>query len=1041
MSLTNEVLNIANNISPVISSIFYKLISLSITATIAGCIILFVLKVADKKISPAWKCVLWMVFITALVIPFRIESEISVYNEMQITQVETFSYREEYEKARQYRNDYEQALIKNDYKDNSQNQIDNQAVLSSDTQINSDDGFLTERKLELEALNRNAANTHKKMLLFDFILPLLWLLGTVSILAFILIGIFRLKYKIKQTNNIKEHSSLFASLNNILKKHKVRLKIKNDVGIIIQKHVKSPALFGLFKPQIILPEYIDELSDESKNNVILHELIHYKRRDMWLNALLLILQAIYWFNPLVWVLFHLVRKDMEVATDARAIQYAESEGEQKQYSISLVEVLCRKNHVSFLPRILCMVDNEKNIERRLKMINKNSFFKRKKWLIATASILIISLIGVLFLTNRPGGNNPLSEQASRLYSYKTDSIVSNEKAVEIIKILPEIDGLEYKEVIVNNKTNEIILSYRANSETVKIYKERINQTELMCNAVLLFSLIDNLNTVYYEFPKDKKKDMVKYDRYNMVNPDMPSQGNICKLLSPTIKKTTNDYILTESKLVESSRTKEEFQQLLMATSAARSSAPPVFRIDYKRNWKGKFGKFYEDEKFNYYQEYNWLGIAQLKFLDGTIVDLPEALEKQLINIDDLLSHNLYLNIKAKRDTNKGTFKGYCKKSFSLDDITIYPSKTFMYVIQKGLWKADYYFNLKEVCAITNKPYIAPSNVEEGKYIQVADEWYANEKALKKFGLTCLLAATGYMSNDEVGEFISFGFSTDEIFIVPDSIGNECEVRFDNKNSGFGSGSRPYRIELASGKWDSNNNGTLDEVILYGFYGSSLQRKYTQHRLKLLIIDGVTKQETWITSEKFKDGTLKVNMEEMNIFKDKIVLTAKSVTNSKGHYTQTELLLKQGKRKFVEKSDKGIDENIAFMHPLKKVSFDFADSITLVNTSSPYDGFPNILKSVKITDKNDIETLKNSLTSTFTGTGSASACPFGGSYIVLSGNGKTECVSMALDSCDVFVLEGSSQTCWMENPTKPEKKKKRIIIDNIFKKYGVESRWK
>jgi hypothetical protein len=141
---------------------------------------------------------------------------------------------------------------------------------------------------------------------------------------------------------------------------------------------------------------------------MLHELSHYKRRDGFLNALLLALQTVYWFNPLTWGLFMLIRQDMELANDAAVLKNMNAD-EKKQYSLSLVEVLASYGQPTLMPKLLCMVDSEKNIERRIKMIKLGEFFKKRKLIIAIASLLVIGVAGTLFLTvNNATASEPIT---------------------------------------------------------------------------------------------------------------------------------------------------------------------------------------------------------------------------------------------------------------------------------------------------------------------------------------------------------------------------------------------------------------------------------------------------------------------------------------------------------------------------------------------------------------------------------------------------------------------------------------------------------
>ncbi len=82
-----------------------------------------------------------------------------------------------------------------------------------------------------------------------------------------------------------------------------RMRLGRLPAIVFSKEAVTPAVYGVFRPVLLLPEnYTDSLSPEDAEHVLLHELAHLKRGDLWLHGLALLLQIVYWFNPLlVWV--------------------------------------------------------------------------------------------------------------------------------------------------------------------------------------------------------------------------------------------------------------------------------------------------------------------------------------------------------------------------------------------------------------------------------------------------------------------------------------------------------------------------------------------------------------------------------------------------------------------------------------------------------------------------------------------------------------------------------------------------------------------
>lgn len=62
------------------------------------------------------------------------------------------------------------------------------------------------------------------------------------------------------------------------------------------------------------------MSENALRHALLHELVHYRRRDLWLNALLLLVKSLYWFNPLMWWMEKLAIRDTELACDEEVLR-------------------------------------------------------------------------------------------------------------------------------------------------------------------------------------------------------------------------------------------------------------------------------------------------------------------------------------------------------------------------------------------------------------------------------------------------------------------------------------------------------------------------------------------------------------------------------------------------------------------------------------------------------------------------------------------------------------------------------------------------
>lgn len=355
----NQFLSTIINFSLKASTVFYSLLFMSLSAAIIGATILIVRHIADKKISPFWKYAMWALVVVALIVPYRPKSDFSL-----------MTSKEEVNSV------YENFLLKEEQNIIAPNENDE---MTSPEDIN--------------ILPQQNQNLSLKTAIFSVTIPIVWLLGSVSLFAFFVFS------KLDLDKNINKSIIQTEKYNNILSQCKKDLGLSKDGKITVQSYLKTPAVRGLVKPEILLPNFEDsEITDESLYYVILHELAHFKRGDLLVNYALLILQCLYWFNPLVWLLFKFIREDMEILNDSYVLGKIDK-SKSKNYAVSLVEVLSHSKNISVVPRMVCMVDNVKNVERRIKMIKLGENFKKHKVIISVVSLTIIALISTLFLTS------------------------------------------------------------------------------------------------------------------------------------------------------------------------------------------------------------------------------------------------------------------------------------------------------------------------------------------------------------------------------------------------------------------------------------------------------------------------------------------------------------------------------------------------------------------------------------------------------------------------------------------------------------------
>jgi beta-lactamase regulating signal transducer with metallopeptidase domain len=101
--------------------------------------------------------------------------------------------------------------------------------------------------------------------------------------------------------------------------------------------IRSPAICGVLRPVILIPPALaKDLSESEMRPVLLHELAHYKRGDLWVNHAQILLQMVYWYNPLLWLANASIRRAREQAVDEMVL--VEMGGEAQAYPATLLHV-------------------------------------------------------------------------------------------------------------------------------------------------------------------------------------------------------------------------------------------------------------------------------------------------------------------------------------------------------------------------------------------------------------------------------------------------------------------------------------------------------------------------------------------------------------------------------------------------------------------------------------------------------------------------------------------------------------------------------
>ena len=181
----------------------------------------------------------------------------------------------------------------------------------------------------------------------------------------------------------------------------VRLRRRMATAVLFRDNlwqsemVASPFVLGFFRPRIYLPFSLDE---ENMAYIVAHESAHISLRDYWIKPFGFLLLAVYWFNPLSWLAYFFLCRDLELACDERVIMKM-SIGDKKAYSKALLSYSVSQRAITACP----LAFGEVGVKQRVK--NVLNYKKPAFWVIA-AALVVCAAVAVCFLTNPRTNGDP-----------------------------------------------------------------------------------------------------------------------------------------------------------------------------------------------------------------------------------------------------------------------------------------------------------------------------------------------------------------------------------------------------------------------------------------------------------------------------------------------------------------------------------------------------------------------------------------------------------------------------------------------------------
>ena len=360
------------------------------------------------------------------------------------------------------------------------------------------------------------------------ILNIIWLIGVGALLLYTAVSYWRLCRKVDTA--VRYKGNIFQSEN-----------------------VSSPFVLGIIKPRIYLPF---NMNGQDLEHVVAHEQAHIRRKDHWWKPLGFLLLTIHWFNPLMWLAYVLLCRDIELACDEKVIKELGNE-QRADYMQALVACSVNRRMIAACP----LAFGEVGVKERVKSVM--NYKKPAFWVIIIAVIICVG-VAACFLTNPKQDRYtlrivvPAGSQEEFVYTEEEVSTVRNS-----IKIWSG-DGLGDAEVLLFpvNKTAETGytatylthgMSVEFDAENDTWFKIGVNMQNPTNEDIIVYvevenvevRIVDEINSVIEWFDYLETPDEMKWDGSLEISltefPDVTFRWTYGEMLAVKGSKSTSLY--------------------------------------------------------------------------------------------------------------------------------------------------------------------------------------------------------------------------------------------------------------------------------------------------------------------------------------------------------------------------------------------------------------------------------------------------------------------------------------------------------------------
>ncbi len=297
--------------------------------------------------------------------------------------------------------------------------------------------------------------------------------------------------------------------------------------------MEIPFVFGFIKPRIYIPH---GLFESEKDYIIRHEETHIRRKDHIIKVLTFTIATLHWFNPLVWIAYLLMNKDMELSCDEAVVMKMGS-GIKQDYSASLLRLSIGNNILGGSP----LAFGGKNTKSRIKNILD---YKKPKFWVSFIAVIVLIFVSVILLSN-PSSNSVKIDpedvalrEVQRITSEQGYNVASTE-AEDVM--IGDSDVFQFiKNASIESGYSED--DFNTMSGDRKIFQYILNERSIGNEPISLDIIVDKEKAIgaylsYFEYSPGIEP--ITYKNFMESNTVLPENNEPLKIVDDFIKKRAN----------------------------------------------------------------------------------------------------------------------------------------------------------------------------------------------------------------------------------------------------------------------------------------------------------------------------------------------------------------------------------------------------------------------------------------------------------------------------------------------------------------------